>query len=361
MISSEQHIQQQPAEPNFLISWGEQEDKGHWLRSGVLSLAFHAALLGGLVYLASLPVSPVTPRETTGLSRRVTPLVAPVQLTQKAANKRPLSKEFNLDSIPPHPTARSIPSPGAAERPSRRVRKFSPPPQFKTPAPPSNIPEAPAIEIAQVRPSPPPTQGLSTTPKFAPPQILPEEKPKLAFETPGAPTSLPNPRAAGKVPTAPKATVDEAIRAAVRKGQHGVLVGDAEESAQPGGLSSQLSPSPGKLGSSLELMSDPMGVDFWPYLVKVLSAVRRNWYAVIPESARLGRGGKVIIQFAISRDGSVPKLVIATPSGAEALDRAAVAGISASNPFPPLPPEFRGNQIALQFAFNYKLSNNDLR
>jgi TonB family protein len=362
MISTEQHIQQQPAEPNFLISWGEQEDKGHWLRSGILSLAFHAALLAVLVYLASLPVSSVTPRESAAVSRRVTPLVAPpVQLTQKAPNKAPLSKEFNLDSIPPHPTARSIPSPGAAERPSQRVRKFSPPPQFKSPAAPSNIPEAPALETAQLRSSPPPPQGLSTTPKLAPPQILPEEKPKLAFEAPGVPTSVPNPRAAGKVPTAPKATVDEAIRAAVRKGQHGVLVGDAEESAEPGGLSAHLSPSPGKLGSSLELMSDPMGVDFWPYLVKVLAAVRRNWYAVIPESARLGRGGKVIIQFAISRDGSVPKLVIATPSGAEALDRAAVAGISASNPFPPLPPEFRGKQIALQFAFNYKLSSNDLR
>src|SRR3981189_69669 len=117
MISSEQHIQQQPAEPNFLISWGEQEDKGHWLRSGVLSLAFLVALLAGLVFLASFPPSSVTPREAANVSRRVTPLVAPpVQLTQKAPNKRPLSKEFNLDSIPPHPTARSIPSPGAAER-----------------------------------------------------------------------------------------------------------------------------------------------------------------------------------------------------------------------------------------------------
>lgn len=362
MISSEQHIQQQPAEPNFLIFWGEPEDKGRWLRSGIGSLAFHAALFGGLVYVASLPVSTFTPRETADASHRVTPLVAPpVQLTQKAPNKGRLSKEFNLDSIPPHPTEKSLPSPGAAERPSQRVRRFSPPPQLKTPAPPANIPEAPPLETAQLRQSPPPAQGISTTPRIPPPQILPEEKPKLAFEAPGVPASVPNPRGAARIPAAPKATVDEAIRAAVRKGQHGMLIGDAEDSAQPGGLNAHLSPSPGKLGSSLELMSDPMGVDFWPYLVKVLSAVRRNWYAVIPESARLGRGGKVIIQFAISRDGSVPKLVIAVPSGADALDRAAVAGISASNPFPPLPPEFRGNQIALQFAFNYKLSGNDLR
>jgi outer membrane biosynthesis protein TonB len=38
-----------------------------------------------------------------------------------------------------------------------------------------------------------------------------------------------------------------------------------------------------------------------------------------------------------------------------ALDRAAVAGISASNPFPPLPAEFRGEQIRLQFTFLYNV------
>jgi TonB family protein len=98
-----------------------------------------------------------------------------------------------------------------------------------------------------------------------------------------------------------------------------------------------------------------MGADFLPYMMKVLSSVRRNWFAVIPESARFGRQGRAVIQFAINRDGSVPKLVIATPSGTEALDRAAVAGISASNPFPPLPPEFRGSQIRLQFVFRYNV------
>ena len=100
-------------------------------------------------------------------------------------------------------------------------------------------------------------------------------------------------------------------------------------------------------------MSDPQGVDFKPYLIRILATVKRNWLAVIPESARLGRRGRVLLQFIVDRNGSVPKLVIAMPSGAEALDRAAVAGISASVPFPPLPTEYRGSQIRLQFAFTY--------
>jgi TonB family protein len=70
---------------------------------------------------------------------------------------------------------------------------------------------------------------------------------------------------------------------------------------------------------------------------------------------KLGRRGKVAIQFSIGRDGNVPKLVIATPSGADALDRAAVAGISASVPFPPLPSEYKGEIIKLQFNFAYNM------
>ncbi len=114
-------------------------------------------------------------------------------------------------------------------------------------------------------------------------------------------------------------------------------------------------PSPGRQASQVELLSDPQGVDFKPYLIRVLAAVRRNWFSVIPESGRLGRQGKVVIQFSINKTGAVPKLVITLPSGTEALDRAAVAGISASNPFPPLPTEFRGDQIRVQLVFSYNV------
>ena len=133
-----------------------------------------------------------------------------------------------------------------------------------------------------------------------------------------------------------------------------MIVGDADQTRSLGDQLRRPS-SPGKTASSLELLSDPMGVDFKPYLIRILATVRRNWFAVIPESVRLGRRGKVTLQFAIDRSGGVPKLVIATPSGAESLDRAAVAGISASVPFPPLPKEFPGQQIRLRFAFQYNM------
>ena len=115
-------------------------------------------------------------------------------------------------------------------------------------------------------------------------------------------------------------------------------------------------PSPGNTGSNLELLSDPRGVNFRPYLTRILTIVKLNWHAVIPESARLGLNrGNVSLQFSISRDGTVPKLVIFHSSGVPELDRAAVASISASNPFPPLPGEFTGQMVRLQFKFAYNM------
>jgi TonB family protein len=147
---------------------------------------------------------------------------------------------------------------------------------------------------------------------------------------------------------------DEIIQAATENliaGGGTQIVGDGFHSSGVGGA---LPPSPGNRGSTLELLSDPNGVDFRPYLIQVLAAVRRNWYAVIPESARLGMArGRVAIQFIVSKEGMVPKLVIADSSGTPHLDRAAVAGISASVPFQPLPSEFNGKEIRLQFVFLY--------
>ena len=115
-------------------------------------------------------------------------------------------------------------------------------------------------------------------------------------------------------------------------------------------------PTPGKQGSNLQLLSDPMGADFKPYLLQIPQTVRRNWFAVMPESAKLGRRGRVAIQFAIAKNGEVTKVVFASNSGIDSLDRAAVASISMSNPFPPLPTEYRGSVARLQFTFAYNMT-----
>ena len=57
----------------------------------------------------------------------------------------------------------------------------------------------------------------------------------------------------------------------------------------------------------MEVLSDTMGVDFGPYLARVQHDARENWYRFIPDAARppLMKKGKVAIEFAILKDGSV--------------------------------------------------------
>lgn len=120
--------------------------------------------------------------------------------------------------------------------------------------------------------------------------------------------------------------------------------------------------SSGKIRSNMDVLSDTMGVDFGPYLSRVLQNVRLNWYNLIPEVARapLMKKGKVSIEFVILKDGRVAGMQIKGPSGDVSLDRAAWGGITASNPFSPLPTEFRGPYLALRFHFYYNPDRNEL-
>ena len=113
---------------------------------------------------------------------------------------------------------------------------------------------------------------------------------------------------------------------------------------------------------NLEVLSDTQGVDLGPYLSRVLDAVRRNWYILIPEEARapLMKKGRVSIEFAILKDGTIAGMRIMGPSGDVSLDRAAWGGITASVPFAPLPNEFHGPYLALRFHFYYNPAKGEM-
>ena len=105
------------------------------------------------------------------------------------------------------------------------------------------------------------------------------------------------------------------------------------------------------------ILSETRGVDFGPYMARLLYDVRKNWYAVIPEAARLGRKGRVILIFSIRKDGSVPaeQPTLVRSSDFLPYDRAALGAIRGSQPFPALPKQFTGEEIVLQFTFLYNL------
>ena len=332
------------ADLDLLLNWREPATPGRILRAGVGSILVHVVVLIAFLSLPEVAKSPSAPVITADL-RKAVHLVAPrnFEPTQKAPNPSKARPELDVRSIQPAPKSQAP-----------RFRPPTPPPGpvVQTPVI-TPVPE-PVIEPPVIAAAPaalPPIRV--TTPPVAPAPPA-QEKPKLAFEEIG-PAARPSPNPNPLIP-APKTSAQDAVRSAVQAGGGGLTVGDigADPNTIPG--INQV-PTPGTVGSNLQLLSDPRGVDFKPYLIQVLNAVRRNWMAIIPESAHMGRRGTVLIQFIIDSKGGVPKLVIADASGTEAFDRAAVAGISASSPFPPLPSEYKGNQIRLQLAFSYNMPN----
>jgi TonB family protein len=336
------------AELHLLTDWRDPSRGDRTRKAAIFSVLVHVAVLAALAFLPeSAFFSSPPPVETAEVRKVVTPLIEPLtELTQKPPTKGKINKEFNATELRPRPNIQIPAGPPSSTRPKAAL----PAPPVPTPKPvqPAPLPEPPKVEAA-VKQSPKPVLPPAPLPA-PPPQIQPEEKPKSPFEDVAGP---PHPTQGTKA--AP--SVAEAIRRAeTGRAQGGLMVGD-EGASGPGGygVGMNLPPSPGSQGSNLQLLSDPLGVDFRPYLIQILATVKRNWFAILPESVKLGRRGKVAIQFSISRDGKVPKLVIAAASGTEALDRAAVAAISASNPFPPLPGEFKGDRVVLQFNFAYNM------
>jgi TonB family protein len=340
-------------DPRFLIDWREPDQpRRHWI-AAVGAVVWHVSVL---LFITNAPGGLGRSSEVRQIEmalRNATPLVAPrldpdeFKLTQKAPQVNQPSEEVDLSSLLPKPQL---------NEPLQRPAHGSATPGIPLPPRPATQPiEAPKIEIPQQGNLAAMNNPLLPARQPAPP---PPSQSKNPFEPVGGPQGTPRGQAVG-VPRseAPKSGIEEATRAVIRSGAggRGMTIGDSGEGA--GGSSDPLRQhgSPGPRQSALELLSDPQGVDFKSYLVQVLAAVRRSWFSVMPESARFGRSGRVIIQFAVNRDGQVPKLVIYLPSGAEALDRAAVAGVSGAVPFPPLPAGFKGQDVRLQLVFSYNM------
>ena len=219
-------------------------------------------------------------------------------------------------------------------------------------------PSAPPVAAQQPAP---PQMAQNTPPQMQPPQQQPPQpqaQPAPPNQGQSAKLNLPaaNPAPSFSSNMSAGSAIAQAARAAAQN--RGAYGGGGEGGDYGLGQGGQ-----GKVVDNLEVLSDTMGVDFGPYLARVLHDVRQNWYNLIPEVARapLMKKGRVSIEFAITKDGKVAGMQYVSSSGDVALDRAAYGGITASNPFPPLPNEFRGSYLELRFNFFYNPDSSDLR
>jgi len=195
-------------------------------------------------------------------------------------------------------------------------------------------PEPPAPQPAQ----PAPAQAAPTPPAPQPPPPAPQPTQQALIEAPKpAPPTRPN---FGN----PNQSPGDAIRKAAQDAAHDRGSGDYS----PG-------PSGGRqgMGTGVDVLSDTQGVDFGPYIRRILGDIRRTWIPLIPEEARppLNKQGETLIRFTILPDGRIAAMNLDGSSQDTAIDRACWGGITGVGQFPPLPANFKGPNLELRIAF----------
>lgn len=192
-------------------------------------------------------------------------------------------------------------------------------------------------------PAPPAQQQAQQQAPARPAQPLPQNN-QARLEAPPPAAPQPNFRTG---PVNPNEQLQQAMQNAMHNGggQYSGQDGLGAPSQHPG------------MNSAVDVLSDTMGVDFGPYIERVIYDTKRAWYPIIPESARppLDKKGVVQIRFKILPDGTVTDMHLDGPSGDVSLDRAAWAGITGAAPYGPLPRAFKGPFLELRFAFLYNL------
>lgn len=280
-------------------------------------------------------------------------------------------------SMPQEPAPKAeAPKPAKKEPPKKQVQKPQPK-QVQKPQPkPQPAPQQPK---PAVQPKPqvqtPAPQPVQEQPKPQPPK---PQAPKPAV-TPSKPISKPNTNSAFNIPVQPKGIqAAEPVSAPVTSapsvyGSNGSPYGNSSPSPDfspsTGGRNTNGTGSPnngrfsdgrgvnrtGNPGNpgpgnpngapGIDAVKEP---DFGPYMKELQRRIKMNW-----DPPKGNESKRVILLFSIARDGRLLNVKVHKSSGLNSADNAAVNAVKLTAPFKPLPPDFKGDKVDIQFTFDY--------
>lgn len=310
----------------------EYEDERRWqrIREGIwISLLLHFLLFSGLTWIPRYvfhrpqlidPFQALKNKEDAIRLSDLNDARKEIEKLKKSPAPKPQVDKKTLEAL--KALEKSRPKPPAPQPPTPEVKQ----PQQQTP-PPVETPKP--QEQAQITPP------AVSAPQ--PAQQIPQEAPRPA-----------------PVPARPSFSLgsqnpEDQLRNAMRNSRNASGSGGM---AGPG-----LAQHHGADGG-VQVLSDTQGVDFGPYLQKVIRETYRTWDPLIPEEVNppILKKGQVEIIFTILPNGRLqPHAMLLTGrSGDVALDRAAWGAIEGAD-YPPLPGEFHGPYLQLRFRFEYNM------
>lgn len=230
-------------------------------------------------------------------------------------------------------------------------------------------PEAPKAPSAITKPIVKPSVKPAIKPSGAPVPSAPKitQAPKSPFTVPvpkssapvgstyqqGTKTATQGTTSSGGSAPAPKFSASKTGSSA--GGKSGGSAGSAGSYASRGGSGNYGNPSPGNPSGTpgVDAVRQP---NWGPYMRDLEQRIKRNWTPPKGDTSK-----RVVITFTIGRDGRLLSHKVTQSSGLPIADRAALSAIELTAPFRPLPPEFRGSSVPIEFTFDYNVLNSVLK
>ena len=363
----------------------------HPLTLGLISLlVFVLALLGVNFAIFNKPEPKPKDIEFVLVQKEAEPINKNTRyradINSRAGGIHDPKRAVSMPSAAPAPAQKAASTPSAPQR-QQRVQKQQP--RQSTPAPKRQQPKK------QVQKAPTPTKKALTMPWEAPPAPKPVQKPtetpkpqgttQEKIQTPAprpalkptAPRTVQKPKGSFNMPV-PKTTAPKVAGPAggpvtgAPSGSRGgsSASGGGRFSPSPsfspagsGGASSARRSGTGRGGSGGSIGNpgpgNPKGApgidalkepDFGPYMRELQRRIKMNW-----DPPKGNESKRVVLMFRIARDGRLLSNRVLKSSGLPAADSAAKHAVELTAPFKPLPPEYKGDSVDIQFTFDYNV------
>lgn len=116
-----------------------------------------------------------------------------------------------------------------------------------------------------------------------------------------------------------------------------------------GGTGNIGNPGGGGGAPGIDALREP---DFGPYMRELQRRIKMNW-----DPPKGNESKRVVLLFKIAKDGRLLSCRVNKSSGLPSADQAALKAVELTAPFRPLPADFKGQSIDIQFTFDYNVFN----
>ncbi len=287
----------------------------------------------------------------------------PVSMPSTAPAKKPQQSSSSPSLAPKKPNIINKITQSVTQKPAAKPTQTVTTPQ-------KNVQPSPTPQQAIPKP-----QAARPQPPTAKPSVRPAMTPKTVSKPTGSPFRVPVPAGgtkAGQYATGPiggsgtsktggtsgagthspnpsLAPIGNGsgTRTASGSGRPGTGSGSGTGSGRSGSGSGGGNPGGGGGRPGIDAIREP---DFGPYMRELQRRIKMNW-----DPPKGNESKRVVLLFKIAKDGRLLSCSVFKSSGLPNADKAAINAVHLAAPFRPLPPDFKGQSIDIQFTFDYNV------